>query len=144
MLVADGWQVRGTSRSPAGVAAIEAAGLEGAQADPQRVGTILEQVGDVAVVVWALASAAGSAQALAAVHGPRLEHLLQRLVDTPVRGFVYEASGTAPAEALSAGAALVREAGARWRIPVAVINAEPGDAAWTVAAAEATRRVLDR
>ena len=28
------------------------------------------------------------------LHGPRLETLLERLVDTPVRGVVYEAAGT--------------------------------------------------
>ena len=35
----------------------------------------------------------GPARTLAAIHGPRLERLLEQLVDTPVRGVVYEASG---------------------------------------------------
>ncbi len=42
--------MRGTSRGEHGLAAIEAAGIEPALADPDRVGTVLEVVGDVAVV----------------------------------------------------------------------------------------------
>jgi hypothetical protein len=86
---------------------------------------VLDLVDDVAVVVWALGSAVGSHDAVAAVHGPRLERLLERLVDTPVRGFVYEGAGTAPDEVLADGAELVAAAGARWRIPVAVVETPP-------------------
>ncbi|HWN73538.1 MAG TPA: hypothetical protein VNN15_07015, partial [Solirubrobacterales bacterium] len=50
-LLAEGWAVRGTSRRAEGLAAIEAAGIESAQADPDRPGTILELVNDVAVLV---------------------------------------------------------------------------------------------
>jgi len=124
-LLAGGWQVRGTSRSRAGLEAIAAAGIEAAEADPGRVGTVLDLVDDVAVVVWALGSATGSREQVAAVHGPRLERVLERIVDTPVRGFVYEAAGSAPGEALAAGAELVAAAGERWRIPVAVVDTPP-------------------
>ena len=89
-LAARGWQVRGTSRVDSGLEAIDHAGLEPALADPDRPGTILELIGDVAVVVWLLGSADGEADELAAIHGPRLERLLEKLVDTPVRGFAYE------------------------------------------------------
>ena len=89
-LAARGWQVRGTSRSDAGLEAIDHAGLEPALADPERPGTVLDLVGDVAVVVWMLGSADGGREELAAIHGPRLERLLEKLVDTPVRGFAYE------------------------------------------------------
>lgn len=142
-LAAAGWQVRGTTRSPAALDAIRAAGAEPALADPDRVGSILDLVDDVAVVVWALGSAAGDPELVGAVHGPRLEHLLERVVDTPVRGFVYEGSGSAPPGALAAGAGLVREAGARWRIPVAVMDRPPADHdAWTAAMSGAVRGVL--
>ena len=93
-LLAEGWAVRGTSRREEGLAAIEAAGIEPALADPERPGTILELVGDVAVVVLLLGSADGQPEELAAIHGPRLERLLEQLVDTPVRGVVYEAVGS--------------------------------------------------
>ena len=51
--------MRGTSRREEGLAAIEAAGIEAAIADPDRPGTILELVADVALVVWMLGSAEG-------------------------------------------------------------------------------------
>jgi uncharacterized protein YbjT (DUF2867 family) len=116
-LAAAGWAVRGTSRREEGLPAIEAAGLESAIADPDRPGTILDLVGDVAVVVLLLGNLAASEEELAAIHGPRLERLLEHLVDTPVRGVVYE--GT------EQGAGAVRAAGARWRIPFEILA--PGE-----------------
>jgi uncharacterized protein YbjT (DUF2867 family) len=112
--------VRGTSRREQGLAAIAAAGIEPALADPDRVGTLLELVGDVAVVCLLLGSAEGEPEAVAAIHGPRLERLMERLVDTPVRGVVYEATGSVAAPVLEGGAEIVRAAARTWRIPVAV------------------------
>lgn len=119
-----GWAVRGTSRRREGLDAIEAAGIEAAEADPYRVGTLVELLGDVTVVVWALGSAAGDAEEVAALHEPRLETFLEKLVDTPVRGLVYEASGSLPADLLAAGRDLVEAASERWRIPVEIVAAE--------------------
>jgi uncharacterized protein YbjT (DUF2867 family) len=126
----EGWEVRGTSRGEEGLVAIEEAGIEPARADPERPGTILDLVGDVTVVLWLLGSAKGSSEELAAIHGPRLEGLLERLVDTPVRGFLYEGAGTVDPKLLSAGAAIVQRAGDTWRIPVTVteISRERGPA----------------
>jgi uncharacterized protein YbjT (DUF2867 family) len=120
-LLADGWAVRGTSRREEGLAAIEAAGIEPALADPERPATVLDLVGDVAAVHWLLGSATGEPENLAAIHGPRLERLLERLVETPVRRFVYEAAGSVDPEVLAGGAAIVRAAGERWRIPVEIM-----------------------
>ena len=78
------------------------------------------------MVFWLLGSAGGGAEALEAIHGPRLERLLEKVVDTPVRGFVYEAGGTVGPQLRDGGALLVREAGERWRIPVEVVACEPG------------------
>jgi nucleoside-diphosphate-sugar epimerase len=117
-LLEQGWAVRGTSRRREGLAAIEAAGLEAAEADPARPGTVLDLVGDVATLVWLLGSASGSDEELAAIHGPSLERLLERLVETPVRRFVYEAGGSVSSALLGQGEAIVREAAERWRIPV--------------------------
>jgi uncharacterized protein YbjT (DUF2867 family) len=116
----EGWEVRGTSRTEEGLVAIEAAGIEPARADPERPGTILDLVGDVTIVLWLLGSATGSAEELASIHGPRLEGLLERLVDTPVRGFVYEGAGSVDPAVLEAGAVSVQRAADTWRIPVAV------------------------
>lgn len=109
-LLADGWAVRGTSRREEGLEAIEAAGIEPALADPDRPGTILELVNDVAVLVLLLGNASGSQDELAAIHGPRLERLMEHLVETPVRGVLYE--GTED------GGEVVAAAGERWRIPI--------------------------
>jgi uncharacterized protein YbjT (DUF2867 family) len=116
----EGWEVRGTSRGEEGLAAIEAAGIEPARADPERPGTILDLVGDVTIVLWLLGSAKGSGDDLASIHGPRLEGLLERLVDTPVRGFLYEGVGTVDRKLLDRGAEIVHHASETWRIPVAV------------------------
>jgi uncharacterized protein YbjT (DUF2867 family) len=116
----EGWEVRGTSRDEEGLAAIEAAGIEPARADPGRPATILDLVADVTVVLWLLGSATGDAEDLAAIHGDRLEALLERFVETPVRGFVYEGTGTVDGKLLAGGAELVRKAERTWRIPVAV------------------------
>jgi nucleoside-diphosphate-sugar epimerase len=138
----DGWEVRGTSRDLRRAAEIERAGLEGVVADPDRVGTVLDHVADVAVVAWLLGSAAGDDDAIAAIHGPRLERLLEQLVDTPVRGFVYEAAGSVAPQRLTHGAAVVRAAADRWRIPVEVVDRDPSDwRAWSAAAAEAVTRL---
>ena len=112
-LLAEGWAVRGTSRREEGLAAIEAAGIEAALADPDRPGTILDLVNDVAVLVLLLGSASGSVEELTAIHGPRLERLMEHLVDTPVRGVLYE--GT------EAGAEIVRAAERTWRIPARLL-----------------------
>jgi nucleoside-diphosphate-sugar epimerase len=135
-LADDGWAVRGTSRTPEGVARIEAEGLEGALADPDRVGTVLEHVGDVAVVVWALGRASG--ESAKDVNGPRLERMLERLVDTPVRGFVLEPP-TDGAEARE----LVAQAERTWRIPARVLEASRERSAdWLAQARTAVRDLV--
>jgi uncharacterized protein YbjT (DUF2867 family) len=87
-LVKAGHAVRGTTRKAEHVAEIEAAGAEGVVADPDRLGTLLAHVEGVSVLVWLLGSVEG--QAALTLHGPRLESMLEALVDTPVRGVVYE------------------------------------------------------
>jgi uncharacterized protein YbjT (DUF2867 family) len=135
-LLADGWAVRGTSRREEGLAAIEAAGIEPALADPEWPGTLLDLVADTAAVVFALGSASGGQENLEAIHGPRLEGLVERLVDTPVRAIVYEAGGSVDPEILAGGVATLRRANETWRIPVSIVEADPGDAeAWVEAMA---------
>ncbi|HEX3735148.1 MAG TPA: hypothetical protein VHU86_08330 [Solirubrobacterales bacterium] len=126
-LLAEGWAVRGTSRREEGLAAIEAAGIEPAPADLDRVGTVVELLGDVAILYLLLGSAQGEADGVAAIHGPRLESLMEKVVDTPVRGVVYEATGTVDAGLLEGGAEIVRRASRTWRIPVEIVSNEQGD-----------------
>ena len=142
-LVGRGWQVRGTSRGDS-LEAIADAGIEAAVADPDRPGTVLELCGDSAVVVWLLGDASGVDEVVSAIHGSRLERLLEKLVDTPVRGVVYEAAGSVPAADLAAGRSAVEEAGKRWSIPYAVLEAQRDAEAWRVLAADAVEGVLRR
>jgi hypothetical protein len=142
-LLEGGWQVRGTSRDREGVARIDEAGLEGAIADPNLPGTVLDLVGDIAVIVWLLGSAAGDPAEVAAIHGPRLETLLERLVDTPVRAFAYEDSGHLEPELLRRGREIVERAARAWRIPVALIGeGERSAPDWPELTAEAVRGLL--
>jgi uncharacterized protein YbjT (DUF2867 family) len=123
-LLEQGWAVRGTSRREEGLAAIEAAGIEPALADPERPATVLDLVADVTAVYWLLGSATGGREEVEAIHGSRLERLLERLVETPVRRFVYEAHGSVAPEILAGGEELVERAGRTWQIPV-VVQREP-------------------
>jgi hypothetical protein len=112
-------------------------------ADPFRVTSVLDQVGGVALVFWLLGSALGEPPAVAAIHGSRLERLMEKLVDTPVRGFVYEAAGRVERHHLERGAEIVREATERWLIPVEIVTEDPGDwEAWTEAMLAATERLI--
>jgi hypothetical protein len=140
-LRAAGHAVRGTSRAREHLAEIEAAGAEPVLADPDRLGTLMPHLHGVSLLCWLMGSAeGGTAEGL---HGPRLRTLLERLVDTPVRGVVYEAAGSLPPELLAGGAAAVREASARWSIPAEVVEAEPGDRdGWLAAMTVAVERLL--
>jgi uncharacterized protein YbjT (DUF2867 family) len=124
-LLGEGWAVRGTSRDDDGLAGIEAAGIEAALADPDRPGTLLDLVGDVTVVYWLLGSAQAEPEVIAAIHGPRLERTIEKLIDTPVRGFVYEAAGRVQRHHLERGEAIIRAAAETWRLPVEVVDADP-------------------
>ena len=140
-LLAEGHAVRGTTRSPERLDAIEAAGAEAVIADPDRLGTIMVQLAGVSAVCWLLGSATGPSAA--DLHGPRLQTLLERLVDTPVRGLAYEAAGSVDAALLARGAATVREAAATWRMPAEVVEADPADhPAWLAAMTAAVGRLL--
>jgi hypothetical protein len=139
-LRADGHAVRGTTRGAA-LAEIEGAGAEAVVADPDRLGTIMTQLAGVTAVCWLLGSATGASAA--DLHGPRLETLLERLVDTPVRGFVYEAAGSFDPALLAAGAKAVRDASERWRLPAEVVEADPADhTGWLTATTAAVGRLL--
>lgn len=133
-LAAEGWAVRGTARTEEGAARIDAAEIDGVVADPDRVGTVLEHVGDVAVVVWALGAASGPSAD--DVNGPRLESMLGHLVDTPVRGFVLDPPGSPDAEAL------VTAASVTWRLPVRVISADRDGGAWVENACAAVSELV--
>jgi len=140
-LRAAGHEVRGTSRTEEGRARIEAEGLEAVRADPDRVGTLLPALAGVSAVCWLMGSATGpSADDL---HGPRWQAMLDRLVDTPVRGAVYEGAGALPSELLEGGAAKARAASEIHQMPVEVVTADPADLPrWIDETAAAVESVL--
>jgi uncharacterized protein YbjT (DUF2867 family) len=140
-LVAGGYAVRGTTRDPDRAPAIAAAGAEPYVGDPGRLATLVGALDAVGVLCWLLAGATGDADDVAALHGPRLQTMLEEVVDTPVRGVVYEAKGTVDGGLLEAGADIAAEASRRWSIPLARLDADPRDVDGWVASA---RAAIDR
>jgi predicted dinucleotide-binding enzyme len=139
-LVDRGHAVRGTTRDPARMSAIKAAGAEPVLADPDRVVTLAPAFEHIAVAGLLLGSAADPA-----VHGSRLEMMLTRLVDTTMRGIVYETRGRAGPDLLRGGAERVASFCEDARIPYALLDADPTDPqAWVSSAAAAVERVLER
>jgi len=142
-LRAAGHAVRATTRDPARRAEIEAAGAEPFVGDPDRVATLGPALDHVGVACLLLGSAVGTEEELTALHTTRLDMLLERMLDTTIRGIVYEAVGTVPAEILAAGAERVRHACDRSLIPYVLLTADPGDRdGWATAAADAVERAL--
>jgi hypothetical protein len=118
--VGAGHAVRGTTRDPAKTDAIAATGAEPFVGDPDRIATLMDAIYGVTIVVWLLGSATGeSAEEL---HAGRLRMLCEKLVDTHVRGLVYEAAGALPDEVLAGGVEVVERAAATWNIPVQVLR----------------------
>jgi hypothetical protein len=143
-LRAEGHAVRGTTREPAATAGLEADGIEPWVGDPDRIGTLTRALDGVTVACWLLGSATGKPETLAALHGPRLRSFCERVVDTTVRGLVYEAAGAVPAGLLAGGAEIAREAARTWEIPLGILAADPADRGeWLDAAERGVRELLD-
>jgi hypothetical protein len=119
--------VRAVTRSEAGRAAIEQAGAECWIGDPDVVGTLRYALEGVTIAVWALGTASGDADAVAALHGPRLEMMLSKIIDTTVRGVVYEAAGTIAPRAFATGIGELERMGRLNEIPFVVVDADPVD-----------------
>ena len=139
--MAAGHAVRGTTRDPARAAAIAAAGAEPYIGDPDRIGTLMDALAGVTVVAWLLGSASG--ERAEELHAGRLRMLCEKLVDTPVRGLLYEGAGALPDDVLAGGAEVVRRAAATWSIPAEIVVVDPGACAeWTAAGVGAVEALL--
>jgi uncharacterized protein YbjT (DUF2867 family) len=142
-LKARGHAVRGTTRDRARAERIAAAGAEPHVGDPERVATLAAALEHVTVACVLLGSAAGAQEELVALHGPRLEMLLTRMLDTTIRGVVYEAAGAVDREILNGGAQRVRDACEGSHIPYAMLAADPSDHhGWLSAAQRAVGGLL--
>jgi hypothetical protein len=136
-LVGEGHAVRVTTRTESGRAAIEAAGAECWIGTPERLGTLRAALESVTIVCWLLGTAVGGEDEVRELHDSRLEFFLGQVIDTTVRGFVYEApaapGGALGVEVLAEGERIVLRVAARNEIPVGFLRADPGDAdAWLV------------
>ena len=137
-LRADGHAVRGTTRSEERRAELEAVGVEPWIGDPDRIASVHYSMENATILIWALASATGDdPERVAALHGTRLQMMLERTIDSTVRGVLYEAVGTLPDEVLAGGAAEVERACRKNEIPWAALGADPGDWADWVGSAKA-------
>jgi nucleoside-diphosphate-sugar epimerase len=142
-LVAAGHAVRGTTRDPARAGAIAETGTEPYVGDPDRVATLMEALTGVTIVCWLMGTARGDPEKVAALHDGRLRMLWEKLVDTPVRGVVHEAAGPLPPAVLARGREVALAAHETWRIPLEMLEADPGDHdAWRPAAGAAVARLL--
>jgi uncharacterized protein YbjT (DUF2867 family) len=116
-LVAEGHAVRAVTRDESKRPELEGAGCECWIGDPDRIGTLRYALDNATVLLWLLGTVD-----VPELHGSRLEMMLERTVDTTVRGVLYEGR---------AGAAVVQAAHDRHGIPVAFLDADPGDVdAW--------------
>jgi hypothetical protein len=83
--------------------------------DPERLATVTPRLEGVSVLCWLYGESDSET-----LHGDRLRALLEYLVDTPVRGVVYERS-----ERFPDGEQIVASAQSTFRMPCVVIA--PGD-----------------
>lgn len=138
-----GHAVRGTTRDPRRRPELESEGVEPFVGDPDRVGTLAPALAHVGVACLLLGSATGRPERLAALHGTRLDMLLERMLDTTVRGVVYERSGSVDPALLAHGAERVRYACERSLIPYVLLEADSSDhTGWPAVAAAAVHSAL--
>jgi hypothetical protein len=139
-----GHPVRITTRTEAGRSAIEAHGAECWIGTPDRLATLRGALENVTIACWLLGSVTGEPARVRALHASRLEFFLGQAIDSTVRGFLYEASGTTvPPEALAQGERIMRAVGKRNAIPVAFLTANLRDSdAWLAQARAAVGSLL--
>jgi hypothetical protein len=129
-LVSDGHAVRFVTRHEGFRPEIEAAGGEYYLGDPDRIGSLRYALDNATVLLWLLGRAPEGD-----LHGSRLTMMMERTIDTTVRGVIYE--GTA------AGAAEVERMASYNEIPHAILGVGREDEeAWVAAVLAAIDGVL--
>jgi hypothetical protein len=130
ILSADGHAVRFVTRHEAFRPEIEAAGGECYIGDPDRIGSLRYGLDNVTVLLWLMGRAPDGD-----LHGSRLTMMMERTIDTTVRGMVYE--GT------EGGAAVVARMAEYNEIPHAILDAPRDDEdAWVAAVLASVDGVL--
>jgi hypothetical protein len=129
-LTADGHAVRFVTRHEAFRAEIEAAGGECYIGDPDRIGSLRYALDNVTVLLWLMGRAPEGE-----LHGSRLTMMMERTIDTTVRGVVYEGTDV--------GAAVVERMASYNEIPHAFLTVGREDEdAWVTAVLNAVDGVL--
>ena len=129
-LTADGHAVRFVTRHEHFRDDIEAAGGECYIGDPDRIGSLRYGLDNVTVLLWLMGRAPDGD-----LHGSRLTMMMERTIDTTVRGVVYE--GT------PGGAAEVARMAEYNEIPHAILDAPRDDEdSWVEAVLAAVDGVL--
>lgn len=142
-LVADGHAVRVVTRKESRREEIEAAGCECWIGDPDRIGTLRYALDNVTLLLWLLGTASGDPEQVAALHGSRLNMMLERTTDTTVRGVVYEVEGTLSPEVRASGIAEIEHANRTNEIPYALLTVDPRERGeWRSAAHAAIESLL--
>jgi hypothetical protein len=137
-LTIEGHAVRVTTRSEERRATIEAAGGECWIGTPDRLATLRGALENVTVACWMLGTAHGSEEQLASLQTSRLEFFINQIIDTTVRGFIYEPpGGGASAEVTEAGLDIALRVTARNSIPLLLLAASPEDTEQWVSEAHA-------
>jgi hypothetical protein len=109
-LAAGGHAVRFVTRHEGFREEIEAAGGECYLGDPDRIGSLRYGLDNVTILAWLMGRAPDGD-----LHGSRLTMMMERTIDTTVRGVIYE--GT------PGGAEVVQRMAAYNEIPYAILDA---------------------
>ena len=143
-MVGAGHVLRVTTRTEDHREAIEATGAECWVGTPDRLGTLRSALENVTIACWLLGCATGQREQVRALSSSRLEAFVRQLIDTTVRGLIYEAAGTVPSRDLLAGARTAGALGEQNAIPVATLTTDPrnGDA-WLGGARAAVGSLLE-
>ncbi|HEY3021187.1 MAG TPA: hypothetical protein VGJ32_13405 [Solirubrobacteraceae bacterium] len=140
-LIEEGHAVRATTRGEARRAQIEAVGAECVIADPDRIGSLRYALDNVTLLLWLLGTARGAN--VAELHGSRWAMMLEKTIDTSVRGVVYEAAGKAGPGVLAEGRRIGERLAAYNEIPLRAVDADPADpAVWVPAMRAAVESLL--
>jgi hypothetical protein len=143
-LVAQGHAVRITTRARERRELVEASGAECWVGTPDRLETIRGALDGVTIACWMLARARGEPAQVRALHDSRLSFFLHQVIDTTVRGVLYDASSdSVSADVLDAGARIMRELTSHNAIPARVLAyTGDDDAGWVAGAREAVEALL--
>lgn len=106
-------------------AEIEGIGAQCAIGTPDRLATMIGALDGVSIACWLLGCATGEQEQVRALHDLRLRSFMVKTIDTTIRGVIYEAAGSVPADVLSSGVQIATEVAEVNQIPLAVLRCDP-------------------